>query len=356
MLRFAIATALCGLAIICQTTAQQFSDVPLPVNYPGISDGCFNALNTTVNCPRFLPSISIENPQLSSDQISAFCTSEWESNLNSVQSSVSLSCAGQTVPFGNNLVPASFMADNFLYTYALSCRKDRDTGEYCDNLYAKWVNETTEHEHACSDCELGLQQIGLNSSLGYDEETASDFSLLTSSCGASGYSITIPSSHPYPSQTTTTTTSSLTARPQGCSGHYNVVTGDSCYTVSHSQGVATFDLLEINGLDVFCREPLEVGASLCLPPPCATYEIKQGDSCESILRANKNVTWAQFSAWNVNFNSDCSNIRWYTGFDVCLSSPYGEIEDPGLYWSTRSTTVSAAANPTHASDKTSMIV
>jgi hypothetical protein len=77
-------------------------------------------------------------------------------------------------------------------------------------------------------------------------------------------------------------------------------------------------LLDINVLDIFCREPLEVGENLCLPPPCATYEIKEGDSCESILRANTNVTWAQLSAWNPNFNSDCSNIRWYTGFDICL--------------------------------------
>jgi hypothetical protein len=60
MLQLAVATALCGLVLLCQTTAQQFSDVPLPVNYPGISDGCFDALNTTVTCPAFLIDISIE--------------------------------------------------------------------------------------------------------------------------------------------------------------------------------------------------------------------------------------------------------------------------------------------------------
>ena len=96
---------------------------------------------------------------------------------------------------------------------------------------------------------------------------------------------------------TTTSTSSPAARPQVCSGHYQVVTGDSCYTVSHSQGVATFALLDINVLDIFCREPLEVGENLCLPPPCATYEIKEGDSCESILRANTNVTWQTWAQY-----------------------------------------------------------
>jgi hypothetical protein len=54
MLRFAIATALCGVAIICQITAQRLPGVPLPVSYFGISAGCFDALNTTVACPSFL--------------------------------------------------------------------------------------------------------------------------------------------------------------------------------------------------------------------------------------------------------------------------------------------------------------
>jgi hypothetical protein len=59
MLRFAIATALCGLAIICQITAQRLPGVPLPVSYVGISAGCFDALNTTVACPSFLYDIAV---------------------------------------------------------------------------------------------------------------------------------------------------------------------------------------------------------------------------------------------------------------------------------------------------------
>jgi hypothetical protein len=59
MLRFAIATALCGLAIICQITAQRLPGVPLPVSYVGISAGCFGALNTTVVCPSFLYDIAV---------------------------------------------------------------------------------------------------------------------------------------------------------------------------------------------------------------------------------------------------------------------------------------------------------
>jgi hypothetical protein len=126
MLRFAIVAALCGLALICQTAAQQFSDVPQPVNYPGISDGCFHALNTTVKSPgRFLPSISIEyvsfavfvyatpclitdlssNPLLTSDQLSELCTPECESTLNTVRGIVAQGCAGETITFIENPEP-----------------------------------------------------------------------------------------------------------------------------------------------------------------------------------------------------------------------------------------------------------
>jgi hypothetical protein len=59
MLLFAIATALCGLAILRQTAAQQFSDRPQPVNYPGISDEWLDALNL-IACPGFLVGIVIE--------------------------------------------------------------------------------------------------------------------------------------------------------------------------------------------------------------------------------------------------------------------------------------------------------
>jgi hypothetical protein len=125
MLRFIIATALCGLAITCQTTAQKFSAMPSPVHYPGITDGCSNALNTIVNCPRFLFDISPEyvsfaifvdittrlttcfsrNPRLTSDQVSALCTSECESTLNSVQSIVAEICAGETINYIDSSVP-----------------------------------------------------------------------------------------------------------------------------------------------------------------------------------------------------------------------------------------------------------
>jgi hypothetical protein len=128
MLRFAIAAVLCGLAIIHQTTAQKFSDVTSTVNYPGISDGCFSAMNTIVNCPGFLFNISPKcvyfaifvditplltaglsrNPFLTSEQVSALCTPECESTLSSVQSIVAESCAGEMINYVDSPVPGKW--------------------------------------------------------------------------------------------------------------------------------------------------------------------------------------------------------------------------------------------------------
>lgn len=38
--------------------------------------------------------------------------------------------------------PATFIVDNYLSTYQMSCRTDRTTGEYCDLLIASWSNHT----------------------------------------------------------------------------------------------------------------------------------------------------------------------------------------------------------------------
>ena len=40
---------------------QQFSDLPLPPSWPGVSSTCFNALNTTVSCPGFLGQVSVKS-------------------------------------------------------------------------------------------------------------------------------------------------------------------------------------------------------------------------------------------------------------------------------------------------------
>jgi hypothetical protein len=72
---------------------QQFEGVVRGINYPGLSDACLEALNTTVpNCPYFLASVSIDNPRLNTDQISALCTTSCRTGLTSTRTKIAAAC------------------------------------------------------------------------------------------------------------------------------------------------------------------------------------------------------------------------------------------------------------------------
>ena len=54
LLHLSDAASLAALLLLPLSQAQQFSNLPLPVSWPGLSDPCFNALNTTVSCSAVL--------------------------------------------------------------------------------------------------------------------------------------------------------------------------------------------------------------------------------------------------------------------------------------------------------------
>lgn len=55
-----LVVSLAALVATRQATAQTFSDLPLPPAISNTSIACNDALNTTVSCPAFLGTISIE--------------------------------------------------------------------------------------------------------------------------------------------------------------------------------------------------------------------------------------------------------------------------------------------------------
>lgn len=73
--------------------AQIFDNLALGVDYPGISDACADALNSTLSgCPSLLASVSIDNPRLTSDQLSELCTSECRTSLQDVRQEIANAC------------------------------------------------------------------------------------------------------------------------------------------------------------------------------------------------------------------------------------------------------------------------
>jgi hypothetical protein len=76
-----------------QVHGQQFEGVVRGINYPGLSDACLEALNTTVpNCPYFLASVSIDNPRLNTDQLSTLCTTSCHTGLTSTRTKIAAAC------------------------------------------------------------------------------------------------------------------------------------------------------------------------------------------------------------------------------------------------------------------------
>lgn len=173
------------------------------------------------------------------------------------------------------------------------------------------MNET-EYTTAqnCSMCELGIQQIQLASPFGYSDDGAADFSSLTASCSASGYTYATPTA--YALNATTVSTSTPT-----CTGSSYVIQGnDTCVSISGANSVSTYGLITKNALDISGDSLPVVGQSLCLPRTCTTYQLDMQDTCDSLV-SGLNITMAQLLAWNPNINSGCSNLASWRGWYLC---------------------------------------
>lgn len=65
----------------------------MPVNYPGISQSCSEALNTTLpGCPWLLFSVSVDNPRLTPNELSQLCTSDCHASLKSARKIIAEGC------------------------------------------------------------------------------------------------------------------------------------------------------------------------------------------------------------------------------------------------------------------------
>jgi hypothetical protein len=260
--------------------------------------------------------------------------------------------------FDVGMQPASYIIENFLFAYEVSCRKDESTGKFCDPSLLEWsqkgvmsmgVNET------CSDCWLGVQALQLNNPLGYDEAFASDFASLKTSCG-------VGSKYPVTPVTLGTTTTQLNSSSPAstptpiCSGSYNLSQSDeNCHSVAQTLQVSTYSLLMANGIDLYCQNfysAIESGATLCVPARCPTYTWQAGDSCESLVLRHPDITVTQFLAWNPNFNSLCVNGVKFAGYEVCIGPPGGSDRPTTntttlplpVTWTTTATPVPAPTN------------
>ncbi|KAF4161886.1 hypothetical protein CNMCM6936_002900 [Aspergillus lentulus] len=306
--------------------AQQLDGIVLPLELLGLSEPCFEAVNTTISsCPFSLALYTgIEDAsfeRLNRTQLDLLCQSSCRKDLQSLRTTVQKACTASTdvmMP-GATAYPATFLVDRYLYSSGLSCLTEPSTGEYCDVVTASWANQT-EYTAAqnCSPCQLSLQKLQLSSPFGYSDDDAAEFASLIASCSAITYTYATPTAY-----AVNATTSTPTTTPTCTGGSYQVQADDTCVSISGAVNVSTYDLISSNALDLACNS-LSEGKTLCLPPTCTTHQLDMPDTCDS-LTASLNITLAQLLAWNPVINSGCSNLATWRGWFLCASSPMGTV-------------------------------
>ncbi|KAJ5656875.1 hypothetical protein N7507_008825 [Penicillium longicatenatum] len=309
--------------------AQQFTGTQMFTNYTGLSTDCQQALATNVTCSPYLGIVSENNGVVTADQIEDVCVDDCYSSLEAARSVIAAACTLDTdiIVVENVAYPATFIVDNYLFTYELSCRKDSTTGEYCDPLVASWSNQSLNTSQLCSDCWLGGLALELNSPFGYDSVVAVNYASLTSSCNATTYTYATPTQYALNATATTEPATVTTTPASSCTGSYKVQVEDTCNSVAQALNVSTYSLLYMNNLDLYCLNwaSTAVNSSLCIPQQCDTHVWQATDTCDSVVGGLSNVTIPQFLAWNPNFNALCQNAVNYIAYVVCVGPPGGYL-------------------------------
>ncbi|KAI7559619.1 hypothetical protein KC343_g10058, partial [Hortaea werneckii] len=323
--------------------AQQLKDGhPAFMSYPGISNACETALNTTVDCPAFLQRVSVNNAILDLDQVQALCTGSCVTDLQSARSDIASACTADTdvIVYDNVAYPATFIADHYLFTTEVSCLRDTYTGEYCDPKFLVWSNQSfMTTNQSCSDCWLNVQALQLGNPLGYDDSLASNFAELKASCNAKSYTYATPTVYGINATETTDTDGAKFTKPATCTGSYVLQPGDDCNSVAKKMGVSTYSMLVSNGLNLYCQNfeaAVNSSASLCTPPTCKIYEWNFFDDCNDVASQNDvqagddcaklsvafSMTISDFLFLNPEIYTNCTNLL--LGVSYCVF-PVGDI-------------------------------
>lgn len=169
--------------------------------------------------------------------------------------------------------------------------------------------------------------VQLEASIAYDDDRASVFASLTSSCGSTAYAYETPAAYTitdYVASTTSATstasgsaTSATATSTASCSSTYIIQDGDNCTSIALSQNVSTYNIVYANNLEVNCGDLPSSGSSICLPDTCATHLLSAADTCTS-LASLYGITQTQLFAWNTNLDDGCRYLDRWRGWYLCV--------------------------------------
>ncbi|KAF8457847.1 hypothetical protein BDZ91DRAFT_785929 [Kalaharituber pfeilii] len=289
--------------------------------------------------------------------LETMCTSACTAALAAYRGSIATACSGQTwVGYEDVGWPVTVIPELMIYHYNLACLMDE--GRYCNVVAADYAAQldpqaghpiygtswpganTTAPIDTCDLCFIKSMRIQAGSPYynGPRLLSQSQYQSKTSSCSVTGYPLTTTDPPAISEVPATTTTDGSTETPGACAGTtYQIQPGDTCHSVSTSQGIGTAWLLMDNDLAAACAD-FPTSGSLCLVNTCSVYTVAQNDTCDSISSAH-NITLAQFKSWNPSINSGCYNLDKMVGYQVCVSIP-------GRPYVAPTTTIAAPTIPT----------
>ncbi|KAI0388217.1 hypothetical protein F5Y17DRAFT_463931, partial [Xylariaceae sp. FL0594] len=256
-----------------------------------LSTSCATAMQAPLSCNPSLLQIMMQNffgmvGNLTVQDI--FCDALCGDQLMSYRQDVVTSCQSDPQPLPG--YPATYWADVAISAWTTVCLKDAATGEYCAETIEGIFNgsasdsdgTTIPKTDLCSNCVISLfRQIQSTRYSNYDENLAGVWQTIQETCGVT-YPIEVQ-----PLQTNVTTPGGYappgSGATTGClSGtSYTVAGGDTWEAIARQHNVSTGTLIAINSIYADCSN-LQAGASICLPPACATYVVEAGDTCDSI--------------------------------------------------------------------------
>lgn len=296
----------------------------------GLSEACSATYQKSLACDIALKSVS-NGDLLPTDLIlQHICVDDCLAALEALREDQSNSCSTDTLYIDDAERSPVYLTDVLIFTYNYTCLRDPTTSSFCFPQFDSFNSgdSALSQSEVCSACNLMTFYTQLSSYLGWDEELEESFASLTESCGVSTY--TIPASARSSDSTSsdeTDPTATWTAPEKTCVSKYTIQEGDDCHSISKSQKVSTFYLMDANDLELYCSNFPGPGVEICIPPRCDVYTVQEKDTCSTVTRRlNYTTSTTQLISWNPTINRACSNLDIMAGHEICVSFP-GGIED-----------------------------
>ncbi|KAK5654042.1 hypothetical protein OQA88_7720 [Cercophora sp. LCS_1] len=306
----------------------------------GISSGCATALTADVACSHAVPALQAGTFYPES-QLEVICTSTCDAALATYHNGILTECAADTwLGIEDVEQPIALISELIRYNYNFSCISDGT--RFCNNVaaaYAVYLDPVTAAlpgglpaggdyggytiTDPCDICLIKNLRFQAESpySLGPDLRSASAYESRTSSCAITGAPLTTT-----PSTFTPTTNTPTTPTCAGTT--YTIQPGDTCNSISASEGIGTDWLITDNGLTAHCHDFPTTG-TLCLANTCDVYTVLVGDTCKSIAK-DHDISEAQLRAWNPSINAGCYNLESMIGDQLCVNKPGTPYTTPPL--------------------------